>query len=166
MKKLAIAVAILTALSAAAVVYSRTLATDDGGSTINHSQGQIIFPYSKVKAANAGAPKTIPFYTTTTTWPTTFVPTISGTFHDGGTACYKYDMVETPATGTPSGRTAGLPLYCVVNIPFESLDAGTLLVYKGTDGGYMVSQCPQTAAVPVPSTAWQALCSNQGGISP
>lgn len=161
MKKLAIAVIITLSLTAAAIVTS-ALATDDGGIPVNHSQGVAVFPYAKLRAATSS--KTIPFYTTAAAYPTTFVPVISGTFHDGGTACYKYDMVNTPVI--TSGVTAGKPLYCIIDIPFLSLDAGTLLVYKGTDGGYMVSQCPQEAAIPVPSTAWQAFCYAQNGVSP
>lgn len=160
MKKIGIAVAVLIALSAAAVV-TNGLNTDVGGIAVNHSQGEAVFPFYKLKTASSA--KTIPFYTTTHIWPTTFVPTLP-VFYDAG--CQHFEMTETPATGTPSGLSSSLPVYCTLTVPLNIVDAGVFNVYKNTlDGGYGVRQCP-VYSDGMAATAWPAVCHTQAGVSP
>ncbi len=160
MKKIGIGLVVLLACFAGAAVVTG-LATDNGGQVMNHSQGQVIFPFSKLKTASSA--KTVPFYTTAAIWPTTFVP--ETIVWDAGLGCVKRTLTETPLTGTPSGfNSSATPLYCEITVPFESLDAGTHTIFRALDGGFGVSTCASAATVP--ATAWSALCHRQAGISP
>lgn len=159
MKKLGLAVAALMLVASAAIaVVTSTYATDDGGTAINHSQGHIIFPYSKLRTATSA--KTPTLYTTAAAWPTTFVP--ESVAFDGG--CQMHTLTETPYTGTPSGRTAGYPTYCIIDVLTTSVTAGGPYVYKSSDGGYGVGLCPAYSAMP--TTALPAFCYRQAGINP
>lgn len=154
MKKIGIVAVTLIA----AVVFAQSLATDFGSKTpVNHSAGVVTFPFEKLQVGktDGGYSRMINHYTTIATYPTTFVPTIT-IFHDGGAECYKYTMANTSSI---PGMDSTKPLYCHFTVPFASLDAGVLTIFKALDGGYGLSQCNKTT--PVPADAWPAFCTVQ-----
>lgn len=163
MKKLGLAVVVLFALA----VYAQSVATDNGSKTIiNHSNGELVFPYDDLAFCRTSGnySKCLNYYTARASYPTQFIPkqangNSAAAAFDAG--CQKYSLVED---AVKTGRVAGRAMSCTISVPFTHLDAGVYTFFNETDGGYAVSQCPSIAALN--TTAWLGYCIVQAGNHP
>lgn len=170
MKKYAPLWLVACVLTYAAISYAQNVASDKGGSDIiNHNNGVMTFKIDKLNVTKCVANsdggaclnvfgKAVNYFTTAALYPTKFTP--ETIVWDAG--CQKHTLTMDTAIST--GLTAGNPLHCIIDVPFQALDAGVFTVYRALDGGYGVSQCPANAAIP--STTWPAYCAIQNGRPP